>query len=283
MNEALLTLALLSAQPSALAVRIDHLAAAHRSAVVRPAALAGRQQSVATAEMKGGDWYLSWGYNTERYAHTNMQFVQGSDTDFTVKSAKLRDSRAWDIWNHPITVPEYSWRIGKFINPNTAIELNFDHAKALLVQGQNVLVTGTIKGASVNQQMNVTDLVPDYRLNNGANFVLINLVKRFQIAGETGRTGNVAALAKAGGGFMVPHTQNVVLGEANEPGFQYGGLGAGIEGGIRAHVFKTVYVDFAQKGFYGHYRGLHIHDGSAKHDLWAYETIISFGTTFKLP
>jgi hypothetical protein len=279
MPESLLIL-LLAVQPSTVSVAATAAAPLHRSAAA--SALHARQQQPMPAEKpKGGEWYLSWGYNTEKYAHTNIRFVQaGSGNDFTLQSAEMRDSRAWDIWNHPITVPEYSWRVGKFIRPNTAIELNFDHAKALLVQGQTVQVTGTLNGASVDQQLNVNDLVPKYKLNNGANFVLINLVRRFRIAGEPGRTGSVSLLGKAGGGFMVPHTENVVLGQENEPGFQYGGLGTGVEGVIRAHVFRTLYAEFSQKGFYGHYRNLHIHDGKAHQDLWAYETVISFGTTF---
>ncbi len=248
---------------------------------VAPAVAARDAQNVAVAPPRGGDWYVSWGYNTAQYANTDIQFVQaGSGSDFTLHSAVLRDSKAWDIWNHAITVPQYSLRVGKFIRPNTAIELNFDHTKAILVQGQGVRVSGTLNGAPVDQQMNVSDVVQEYQLNNGANFVLINVVQRFRIAGEVGRTGSVSALAKAGAGFMWPHTQNIVLGQANERGFQYGGLGAGLEGTIRAHVFRMIYVEVAEKVYYGRYRNLNIHDGKAKHVLRTLMTVISFGSTF---
>ena len=76
---------------------------------------------------------------------------------------------------------------------------------------------------------------------------------------------------------MVPHTENTVLGQANQAGFQYGGLGAGIEAAIRLHAYKKIFVEVAQKGFYGRYRNLHINQGTASHDLWAHVTILSLG------
>jgi hypothetical protein len=226
-------------------------------------------------------WYVSWGYNTAQYAPVDLHFVQaGLGNDFLFSNADFHDSKAWDIWNHPPTVPQYSLRVGKFIKPNLAIELNFDHAKAILTQEQNVNVSGTISGATVTGSVPVSQLVQEYQLNNGANFVLINLVRRFHLYGRPDRTGNLSFLAKAGGGFMVPHTQNIVLGEPNQKGFQWGGFGAGVEGVIRAHVYRTIYAEFSQKGFYGHYQNLHIAEGHANQDLWAYVTVLQFGTTF---
>ncbi|HEX5071478.1 MAG TPA: hypothetical protein VFV78_14785 [Vicinamibacterales bacterium] len=226
-------------------------------------------------------WYASWGYNTAQYAPVDIHFVQsGLGNDFLFSSARMHDSKAWDIWNHPPTVPQYSLRVGKFIKPDWAIELNFDHAKAILTQEQNVDVSGTIDGATVSGSVPVSSLVQEYQLNNGANFVLINVVRRYNLYGRLDRTGNVSVLLKAGAGITVPHTQNIVLGQPNEKGFQFGGFGAGIEGVIRGHVYRTIYAEFSQKGFYGQYRNVNIHAGKAHQHLWAYVTVLQFGTTF---
>jgi hypothetical protein len=226
-------------------------------------------------------WYVSWGYNTAQYAPVDLHFLQSSlGNDFLFANADFHDSKAWDIWNHPPTVPQYSFRVGKFIKPNLALELNFDHAKAILTQEQNVNVSGTINGTTMSGSVPVSQLVQEYQLNNGANFVLINVVRRFNLYRQPDRTGNISFLAKAGGGFMVPHTQNIVLGVPNQKGFQWGGFGAGIEGVIRGHVYRTIYAEFSQKGFYGHYQNLHINAGHTNQDLWAYVTVLQFGTTF---
>ena len=161
-----------------------------------------------------------------------------------------------------------------------SIELNFDHSKAILVVDQNVLVTGALNGRTVNETVRAGDLVSRYFLNNGANFVLVNAVQRLPMVGTPGHARSVAALVKGGLGFMVPHTENTVLGESNQAGFQYGGLGAGLEAGLRVHLFRHLFVEASQKVFYGRYRKLNIAAGTASQDLWAHVTILSAGTTW---
>ncbi len=226
----------------------------------------------------GPSWYVSWGYNTETYLDHDMRFRQPSlGTDFTLHDVELHDEVSADVWNHSLTIPQYSIRVGCFLWKNTSIELNFDHAKAILDVAQQVHVTGTIAGSPVDAVVPVSDVVQGYKLNNGANFLLFNVVQRFPLIGETGRTGSVALLGKAGFGFMYPHTENTVLGLPNKSHFEYGGLGTGVEAAVRVHFFRGGYLEAAQKAFFGRYKDLDINEGSASHDLWASETILSLG------
>lgn len=244
---------------------------------VRAQAPSANPNGPASAEPGRDRWYFQWGYNTESYAPVDIRFEQpGLGNDFTL-SGHVHDHKSWDFWNHPITVPEYSIRIGYFIKQNTAIELNFDHAKAILDPESQAHLTGTIDGQFVDQDVTVGDYVQSYKLNNGANFILANLVQRFPLSGTPETGGNLALLAKAGLGFMQPHTENTVLGVPNQSGFQYGGLGAGLEAALRLHAFDHFFLEVGQKGFYGHYQGLNIDQGKASHDLWAYVTILSLG------
>lgn len=158
--------------------------------------------------------------------------------------------------------------------------MNFDHAKAILATDQDVYLTGSLGGVPTDEVVRSGDLVQDYRLNNGANFFLLNLVQRFPLRGEPDHTGSVALLAKAGVGLMVPHTENTVLDRPNEPGFEFGGLGPGIEAALRVHAYHGLYVAGARKEFYGRFRGLSIDQGSASQDLWAHVTILSLGNAW---
>jgi len=240
----------------------------------------GSASKGAAVERKENEWYVTWGYNTERYAPVAVEFSQPSlGNDFKLEG-RMHDQKGWDLWNHSITVPQYSFRVGKFIKKNTAIELNFDHAKAILEPDSRASISGTIGGAPVGGDVRVGDYVQKYKLNNGANFLLLNAVQRVPLIGTPGRTGSVALLAKAGVGIMLPHTENIVLGQENKAGFQYGGMGAGLEGAIRAHIVKSVFIEVAEKGFYGRYRNLNIYEGKAKQNLKALVTIVSIGTSF---
>jgi hypothetical protein len=235
----------------------------------------------ARAQDAGARWYVSWGYNTESYSDTDLRFRQPAlGNDFTLRGATLHDHRSWDFWNHAVTIPQYSIRVGRFIRRNTAIELNFDHAKAILASDQDVHVTGMLAGTPTDEVVPTGDFVQDYRLNNGANFFLLNLVQRFPLHGEPDHTGSVALLTKAGIGFMFPHTENTVLDGPNEPAFEFGGVGTGIEAALRVHAVHGFYVDGARKEFYGRYRGLNIDQGSASQDLWAHVTILSLGNAW---
>ncbi len=236
--------------------------------------------TLAQAEAGSPDpsWYVSWGYNTETYLDNDMRFRQPSlGNDFTLHDVQLHDLVSADIWNHPPTIPQYSIRIGCFLWKNTSIELNFDHAKAILGPDQSVHVTGTLAGTPIDEVVPASDFVQGYMLNNGANFLLLNIVQRFPLLGEAGRTGSLALLGKAGFGFMYPHTENTVLGLPNLPGFQYGGLGSGVEAAVRVHFYKGGYLEGAQKVFFGRYKSLNINEGAASHDLFANETILSLG------
>jgi hypothetical protein len=239
------------------------------------------QAPAAEPATKGGEWYVQWGYNTGRYAGTDIRFQQpGAGNDFTLHGVVMDDDKAWDIWNHSVTVPQYSIRVGKFFRPNTAIEFNFDHAKAILVPDQVVRASGVVGGVPVDDSVRAGDIADPYKLNNGANFFLVNAVQRFSLLGELGTPGNISFLAKAGVGFTMPHTENTVLGEPNEEGFQFGGLGLGLEGALRVHIYKILFAEIAQKAYYARYRGLNIADGDADQSLWAYVTILSFGVTW---
>src|SRR4051812_8592787 len=73
----------------------------------------------------------------------------------------------------------------------------------LALHDQRLLRTGK----PVDKNIVLTEDVLIYKLNNGANFGLFNIVQRFGILRKPGQTGSVAILCKAGIGFVVPHTE----------------------------------------------------------------------------
>jgi len=229
--------------------------------------------------------YVSWGYNADVFKRTDLHIAQPSlGNDFVLHGVQSHDQKGWtDLFHNSLTTSQYSARIGYFFNARQglAIELNFEHVRFLVTQDQDVRMTGTLNNAQVDQRVRVTEDFLRYKLNNGANFLLVNLVKRLPLVGQPAQRGSVAVLLKAGAGIGVPHPTNFVFGEANTPGFQFGGLDLGLEGAVRVHLFRLLYLEFAQKGIYAHYSGLEVHDGRAAHDIWTYLTALSFGTSLR--
>lgn len=257
--------------------------------VERPrVSVAARQASPTTttqpAKTPGREFFISWGYNGDSYGKSDIHFSQPSlGNEFTLVDVQARDSKAWtDLFNHSLFVPQYNIRIGYFFNEKWGIELAHDHMKWIVKEDQAVRMTGTLNGAPVDSEVALTEDVLRYQLNNGANPLFINLIRRWRLAGEEGRTGYLTFLAKAGGGFANPHTENSVFGQPNEKGFQFfQGWNVDAVAAVRIHIFKPIYFEFEEKLVYARYSGVNIDNGKARHSLKANEFTWSFGWAFR--
>ncbi|PWT78384.1 MAG: hypothetical protein C5B59_01870 [Bacteroidetes bacterium] len=229
--------------------------------------------------------YFSWGYNTEWYTHSNVyvdQPVLGNNYSF--RDIKGHDHKGWDdgLMTKAFTIPQYNYRLGFIFNKEKGLgfEINFDHTKFIFAD-QNA----RIKGTFVNKPVDSTVAFNAqngffYYLNNGANFLLFNIVKRWHVYESKNENLKINFLGKAGIGPVIPHVENSFFGQKNDPHFQLGGWNVGVEGALRATFFKYVYIEYANKLDYARYSGLRIYKGTARQAFGTYEMILSFGLTF---
>ncbi len=221
-------------------------------------------------KQRKGEFYFSWGYNKEWYTHSDVKVNQPSlNSNYTLQNVHSHDHPGWDegLFTAPISIPQYNYRLGYFFNREKGwgFEINFDHTKHIITDGQQMKIAGTLNGRRVDSTINFSEGNGFYYyLNNGANFLLFNLVKRWKW--QESRKGNfkIDALAKAGIGPVIPHVQNSLFGKANNPGFQFGGWNIGAEAGLRATFYKHVYLEFTNKVDYARYSNLKVYEGTAK-------------------
>ncbi|MDD2897213.1 MAG: hypothetical protein PHI31_00735 [Desulfuromonadaceae bacterium] len=278
--------------------------------VTPPGITAAPPEAVASSSSSIGrffteaEWYFSWGYSSQSYAPTDIHVSQPSlGSKFTVHNVSGHDEPGWDggIFNKGLFVPQYNIRVGRFIDDERtlAIELNLDHTKYTSTIGQTSRVTGTINGASAPASMLLTTQDFRYDLHNGANHVMVNLVKRIPLIGKTNESLSLAGIAKVGGGLVIPHSSNSVLGKSNDAeigpkkfsnffGFHHGwwqfdGVTAGIEAGLRFVVAKPVYIELTDKVAYARMYDIPVYQGTATHNLWMNEVIFSLGVTYDGP
>lgn len=230
-----------------------------------------------------GSLYFSWGYNTEWYTRSTVHVSQPPlNNDYRLQGVKAHDHRGWDedFFNTALTVPQYNYRLGYFFNEKQdfAIEINFDHTKYIITEGQSAHLKGKLGGENVDKQIDYSKQNGFYYyLNNGANFLLFNLVKRFQVYHTDDKKFKIDVLAKAGIGPVIPHVENAFFGKDNDPGFQLGGWNTGIETAVRVTAMKYAYLEFAQKVDYARYSNLKIYEGTARQSFGTYELILSLG------
>jgi hypothetical protein len=234
---------------------------------------------------KKGQLYFSWGYNKEWYTQSNIHVRQEAlGNDYTFKNVIGKDKPGWNeksIFKQPITIPQYSYRLGYWFNDDWAFEINFDHTKFQVEQQQLLHVQGKMNFLPVDTYLiNRGNLL--WQLNNGANFFLFNIVRRYQVPRMQYKNFNISLLMKAGIGFVYPHVENIIFGNSNDKGFQFGGWDIGVEAALRFTFFKYAYLEYCNKAVYARYTNLKIYEGRARQAFGCYEMIANIGVNFPI-
>lgn len=97
---------------------------------------------------RDGEWYFSWGYNKEYWAPTDIHVSQASlGNNFTIHGVQGADEFSFpEIFSPSLFGPQYNIRIGRFINDERTIgvEFSLDHTKYTTILGQTAAVTGLV-------------------------------------------------------------------------------------------------------------------------------------------
>lgn len=233
--------------------------------------------------------YGSWGYNKEWYTNSSIHVSQPElNNHYTLRHVSASDHPGWDeksIFKQPLTIPQYNYRLGYMFNEERGmgIEINFDHTKYVIDEPQTVTLDGTLNGNPVT-----TDILFShstgfyYYLNNGANFLLFNFVKRWRLINDKQENIKIDMFGKVGIGPVIPHVENSFFGKGNEPHFQIGGWNAGVEGVVRATFFKYAYLEYCNKLDYARYSNLRIYKGKVHHNFGTYEMVLNIGVSVPL-
>jgi opacity protein-like surface antigen len=233
---------------------------------------------------KHRSFYLSAGYNKEKYFNSTIKVAQptlGNDYSLLkVKADALANVKSIFPW-------QLNYRLGYYFNydQTCGVELNYDPVNYHITNGQNVQLKGTY-----NNQPNTNSTIPFtkngyYYGMDGANFILLNFVRRFTIYRPNSNRVGIDAIAKAGVGPLMPHfvsslpVNNVPVSTFNDPQFRLKGWNAGTEAALRITVYRYGYMEIAGKYDYAAYNNLKVYDGTVKQNLNTLEVIASLGVT----
>ena len=92
--------------------------------------------------------FAAWGYNRAQYSASNIHF-EGPGYDFILHDVAAADQPkpfSFAVYLDPrdLSLPQYNYRAGWFLNDRWSFSLGMDHMKYVMGQGQNVRITGTI-------------------------------------------------------------------------------------------------------------------------------------------
>ncbi|MEO0312160.1 MAG: hypothetical protein RIQ89_1817 [Bacteroidota bacterium] len=248
---------------------------------------------------KHATYYFGWGYNRDWYSKGNVhlrndnpQLINGTyyTYDFTVYKAKAHDRAQLDEIKNVahITIPQYSVRLGAFLNDKQDIgfELNYDHAKYVVEYYQKVRVKGHVNGQYFDQD---TILDPNtflhYEHTDGANFFMFTFMKRYKFLNATSGKHLLSWVVKPGLGFVYPRTDVTIFGSRVNNDWKISGVIGGLETGLRYEFFKHGYLELTGKGGRANYINTLVQGkgyGRASNSFWFFEAIAILGYQFNI-
>ncbi len=239
-------------------------------------------------EKKKGSIYFAWGYNKDFFSKSDIHFHNsGSDQyDFTLYNLTAKDRPGFDqIFTSTLSIPQYVYRFGYYFNDkrNLGIEINFDHVKYVMNDNQKAHLKGVIHGNSYDVDTMVTPDFLKFEHTNGANFLMLNVLKKQQLLESKNKKHILNAVLKVGGGIVIPKTDVTLFGTRLDNVFHIAGYVTGVDAGFRYEFFKHFFTDASFKGTYANYYNvLTVGTGKANHTFFTGEIIWGFGAQFPL-
>jgi len=204
--------------------------------------------------------YLQWGYNSEWFTKSKIHVKMSNGNNFYLHNTKAHDKPDFDaIVKKPleISIPQYNYRIGFYLNKarSKAFEINFDHIKYVVTDGQKVRVTGSIDGKKVNGDSILNrDNFLHIEHTDGGNLLHFNYVEQRTI--KTKRNSDLpmfTAVGKLGAGINIPRTDFTWKGDRLNNDFHIAGYNVSTEWGLRFYATKHLFLEGSAKGGYVRY------------------------------
>ena len=235
-----------------------------------------------------GRFYFAWGYNKDYFSKSDLHFKDaGTDNyDFTLYGVEASDRPGYDqILNSDISIPQYVYRLGYYFNDanDLGIEINFDHTKYVMHDNQVAHLTGFIHEQYYDVDTLITPGFLRFEHTNGANFLMINFLKKHRFHTSKSNNHVFSLVGKIGGGVVIPKTDVTLFGERLDNVFHVAGYVTGMEMGLRYEYGKYFFAEGMVKGTYANYTNvLTIGTGRANHSFYTAEFILSAGVQFPL-
>lgn len=233
-----------------------------------------------------GKFYISFGYNLDWYTKSDIHFynTKGDNYDFTLYDVKAKDYPGIkNIFHQNITIPQYSYRFGYYLakNRNWAIEINYDHTKYIAIADQKVRMKGHIHDAWFDTDTILHKDFIQYEHTNGANYFMLNAVRRLPILHSDNNLHWLSTIIKAGAGPVVPRSDTYIFNNRRNEKYHVAGFVTGVDIGLRYDFLRRFHIETSGKFAYANYSRVFLYgDGNAKQHWYSFEYIFTLGYQF---
>jgi len=246
-----------------------------------------------TEPQKKGNFFFYWGWNKDVYTNSDIHF-SGNNYDFTLhnvvatdKQSKFDPNLYFGITN--ITIPQYNYRIGYYINDHYSISAGWDHMKYVMVNDQSSNIDGSIHVGSQydgdyhNQDFIIAQNFLKFEHTDGLNY-LNTEVRRSDMVWSN-KILQVNINEGIGAGVLYPRTNTTLLNNPRYDEFHVAGFGVAAVGSVQLSFFKHFFIQSEMKAGYINMPDIrttmHESDKASQHfEFFQYN--ILFGGQFKL-
>ena len=213
----------------------------------------GDQSTAPTSEASAArKWSISWGWNRSNYSNSDIHFW-GADHDFTIRNVVATDIQTdtslgniFGIYLRPseVTIPQTNFRVAYQLSTDTAIAVNLDHMKYVMLADQTVPISGRIGNTTyppgATRVMDVNFL--NFEHTDGLNIVSLEMEKQYPL-NWFGPANPSRAFVLAGVGFVLPKSNVTLnmLGRARHDEFHLAGYSFGAGAGVEVDFWKNFF------------------------------------------
>ncbi len=241
-----------------------------------------------------GKFYIYWGWNRAWYSNSDISF-KGNNYDFSLEDVVAKDRQSKfevDTYLNPanISIPQYNYRIGYFINNNYNISIGMDHMKYVLVQDQIVKISGNINDTSTiyngtysNNDIALKGDFLKFEHTDGLNYANIEF-RRFDEILDLNKI-KVNLTEGLGGGILYPRTNVTLLNNETNDEFHLAGFGLSGVAGLNVEFFRYFFLQAELKGGYINMPDIRTTKSTsdkAKQSFFFAQYNVEFGFTFNL-
>lgn len=245
-----------------------------------------------------GKIFISWGWNQSGYTHSDIRF-KGTDYDFKLKGVIAKDRQTPFTLRYlnpsKMTIPQYNFRIGYFINSKYSISFGFDHMKYVMQQDQTVNISGHIAGSGTdydgtynNEPIKLTGDFLKFEHTNGLNYLNLELRRMDNLFDQRSlkiKNIDINLIQGVGVGLLYPKSDVTLLNYERNDQWHVAGYGANLVAGLNVTFFKHFFIQGEMKGGYINMPDIlttHFVDDRASQHFFFAQGNVNFGVIFKL-
>lgn len=219
--------------------------------------LIAQNQSTIEKTRQKGKLYFYWGWNRGWYTTSDIGF-NGAEYDFTLTNVIAKDRQTPFTLNdylNPtmITIPQYNFRVGYFINDHYDISFGVDHMKYVVEQGQTVEISGYISGTETtydgtydNDNIIIEEGFLLFEHTDGLNYLNVEF-RRYDNIFDFNKV-KINLTEGFGIGALMPKTNATLLNNERHDDFHLAGWGMGAVVGINITFYDVFFIQSELKG-----------------------------------